>query len=310
MNKQGKSNTLLTVGAVAMILVIIGLALNATGVIHLTQQTAYGAGGAGGNVNQGATCSGSNPSFNALGIDALVANQNVTPANYAYIVNEQYVGSTYANPVQGANVEVLADPTGYLATTATVHSVACGPQDVKFAFQNYANATVTIKTDTSKLVLTNAAAGGAQNETAITGAGGSRNWEVDLVGVNQKSTSKMFFYVELPAQSASNISGSGISMSCNGVTLPQVSIPGAIGSTGANAARAAFEVPSLDNGAQATCNVQVSTIGAKALSGAVYTKIYAEQAFVDADGKLKFGVYDSNSNAVYQDSYSYNFLMK
>lgn len=251
------------------------------------------------------------PSFNAYGIDALVANSNVSPANYGYIVDNVYKGGAYS-PVYGKKVVVLADPTGYLADVKTIDSISCDKNDLPFSFYNYANATVTIKEDVavgSGKTLTNDATGGATNATAIT-SGGSANFPVILTVPGQKSTGKIFTAIELPSGSSTNVTSQNVVLSCSGQNLPQVSIPSGVTSSNTNSLRVGFEIPAVMNGATVNCNLYVQATASKSLSGAMRLSFFGEQKFIDADGSVKEGIYDLNSNAKYQDTYTYSFFLK
>lgn len=309
MNKSGKGGgkAVMVVGVIALVIIAVALLAQSGLLGNLGfQQSGIGSPVA---VQQQVASQGCNvnPSLSFLGTDALVASQNITPTTYYYRVNGKYIGTSYSSPAQGDNTEAIGDLAGYLAGKVT-QTITCGPNNVPIQLKAYTNATVSIKQDsnTGSSILSNAAAGGAVNETGID-AGSTKNFPVILTSVGQKSTGKMFFYVEMPSNSAQNVSS--VTMSCNGANLPAVSIPSAVSSTNTNAFRTAFEIPALDNGAQTTCNLQVTDLGAKELLGAVRTTIYAEQLFADTDGSFKEGIYDANSAAKYQDSYTYNFLL-
>lgn len=296
-NKTGKLNTFWIV-----VLVIAAVWLFALGGLKT-----LGIGGTTNNDVQPTACP-ITPSISATGLDALVANQNVTVGTYYYVVNGHYVGTSYS-PIKGDSITMLNAPTGYLPDVQTISSVICDKNPVNFAFKNYANATVTIKQDpvNGASALTNAVAGGAVNATAIA-AGATANLPIIVQGTNQKSSGNIFAVFEMPTGSASNVSSIGLT--CNGVPLSPASIPSAVSSTNTNAYRAAFVIPSIDNAGTTTCNLQINTLATKTLAGGVYTTYYAEQKFIDTNGAITEGIYDANGNAKYHDSYSYNFLFK
>ena len=246
-------------------------------------------------------------SFAATSIDGLVANTviNTSAVSYQYVANGKYVGTSYT-PIYGDKITVLASLSGYLPNEQTVVSAVCGPNPVQFAFKSYDNATITIKQDAKNgaSALTNDIAGGTVNATAIT-SGGSTSLPVLIEGNTQKTTGKIFMVVELPTGSASNVS----SASFNGGSQVS-SIPTCLSSSNANSYRVAYEIPASDGYTSNTYNLAISTNAGKILEGGVRTTYYAEKKFVDADGQVKEGVCDSNNNAVYQDMYSYNFLLK
>lgn len=297
-NNMGKNNTMVVIGVFALI-ALIGLMSYA--IFFKDNSTT--------NTNTVVPATGCSiaPSFNLQGTDALLGNGNVTPANYQYRVNGKYVGTTYATPAAGAKVEILADPTGYLADVTTIDSVACGAQDVNFEFENWANATVVIRR-TDSTTLTNAAAGGLGNETALT-AGGSKTDKIEFTGAGSKSTGNLLFYVEMPSNSAANMSSTGATLSCGGVAIPSTTIPNAIGSTNTNAFRTAFTVPAIKSGSTTNCDLQYSTAGTNVLSGVVRTQVFAMQQDLDTDGTFKEMAYDANNVASWQGTSTYAFLL-
>jgi hypothetical protein len=301
-NKSGKVQT----GTVIIILaaLVVIYALNVGNVQSLFN-------GTGGTQTATTTpgCSGSNPSLNVLGTDALVGNQNVSSfSSYNYKVNGKYIGTAYANPALNDVVDFIAVPSSNYLPTEVMDTIACGPNNIPATFYAYTNATVTIYNDAGTNVLTNSAAGGVVNETAIT-SGGTKNWRVHIVGTNQKSTGKMFFYVELPSGSASNVSNVVLNPSGSAPSATNAIIPSYISSTNTNPFKIAFEIPSVNNGAVVDYYLQANLLATKTLAGTTYTKIFSEQMFADVDGTFKAGIYDQLGNAKFHDSYSYNFML-
>ena len=153
--------------------------------------------------------------------------------------------------------------------------------------------------------------GGANNATAAS-AGGQRNFPVIFQGTSQKSTGKIFWVVESPA--AQGINTSMISATCNGAPLPAVAIPAGVTAANAGSYRTAFEVPAVVNGAQTVCNLQITNTATGTVVGKVLNTFYAEQAFVNANGVVETGIYDSTPNGnnapKYQDKYTYDFVIQ
>jgi len=298
MNKKGQKSI-----GLGTILVIAVLVIGVIWYINSTKAPTYDPNQVGGNCYI-------TPSISAVGTDALVLNQNVTPSGYAYVVTNnvypsgRYVGTSYS-PILGDKLDILTSATGYLPDEQIVQSATCDKNPVAFSFKSYENATVTIKQDAKNgaSALTNNIAGGAVNATAVT-SGGSTSLPVIIEGTTQKSTGKIFMVVELPASSAANVS----SVSFNGGTQVS-SIPTCLSSNNANAYRVAYEIPAIDGYASNAYNLVITTNAGKTLAGGVYTTYYAEKKFADSTGVIKEGVCDSTNTAQYQDSYSYNFLL-
>lgn len=294
MNNTGKGSQTWVV----LMITILTLAVVGGGAYFLfgTGATQSGVGNQPSLASQGCNIA---PSFSNTGVNALVGSSNVSPANYEYVVNGKYVGSSYT-PSFGDNVQVLADPTGYLADVKTL-KIGCGVNQVPFSFFQQANATISVKSDAGTSVLTNG--GGAVNETAMTT---TKNNEITLVVPSQKSTGKIFFYLEMPTNSASNMSAT--QLSCNGASVTSASaIPSFISSTNTNAYRGAWEISPINDGAKVTCNLQQSLLASKTLAGIVRITAYYEDSFVDSDGVIKTGTYTQLGTAKYQDKNAYSW---
>lgn len=246
-----------------------------------------------------------NPTItNATATDALNAGSALTISQY-FKKNGVYVGTTTPTVVRGDAVSFIA---GSATTVDEIfdpgYNVACGnnPREVKL--KTYGNATIQVAPDTligTGQYLTNAAAGGAANETK-TSAGGSRNNAIRLVGNDKKTTGKILVIVELASPSnVSNVALSGAS---------EVAVPNGYSRQLTNGYVKAFEIPSMDGAQTASYNLQMSANTATVIQGAVYTSWYAEQAFVDTDGSFKVGAFDSINTAKWQDLQTYNWIMK
>lgn len=250
------------------------------------------------------------PTMAVVGTDALVASTTATPTTINYIVNGVYKGTSAPAVIQGNAWTVVADLSGYLAAPFSTN-VGCGANEIATKLYAYANATVTVKDDTvtSSNTLTNG--GGANNATAAA-AGGVRNFPVIFQGTSQKSTGKLLWVVETPASTSANVSS--ISASINGVVLSPVAIPNGIAAANAASVRTAFEVPAILGAASVNGNLQIQNAASKQVFGVVKQTFYAEQFFVDADGKVQEGAYDTSVNgnnaAKYQDSFTYDISIR
>lgn len=244
-----------------------------------------------------------NPSWVQTGVNLALPGSNVTPAGYGYIVNDQYAGDGYTTPVYGDRVDVLADPSGYLADTIST-TVGCGANRLAFSFKEYANSTITIYNDAETGILTNAAAGGAVNETEKA-AGATYNWKIRDIGSAYKYSGPRYLVVEL--SSDANVSK---------VTLDgQEAMTVSSGYTRSlnNGWVGAFKVEELAGATSDYYLLHVESAGSKIVTGAVYTSWFAEQEFIDANGELQSGAFDDSSAgqgaAKYQDVQYYNFLI-
>lgn len=305
-NKSAKAaspSTLIALVAIVALLVVGGL-------FYKTSGTASVSGPAQAPSQSGAASCAYAPTVTISGTDALVASTTATPTTVNYIVNGKYLGTSAPAVTSGDVWTIVGDLNGYLADQQTL-TVACGANKIVATPYAYANATVTIKDDlvSSSNTLTNG--GGANNATAAA-AGSSRNFPVIIQGTSQKSTGKLFWIIESPASSQSNIST--MAVTCNGAQLPNVAIPNGASATNSGSSRIAVEVPAVVGASQTNCNLQIVNSATGTVKGTVLNTFYAEQTFVDADGKVQTGIYDSSSNgnnaAKYQDKYTYNIVIQ
>jgi hypothetical protein len=247
------------------------------------------------------------PSLTFVGRDALQPSLSLgTPTNVYYMVNDKYVGTSYT-AVKGDNIKFIADNTSYIAREFTYGPVDCGAQNVPVDLYATANNSVSVKVynDAGTDVLTNAASGATTtNETAFS-SGGSKTWRIHIEGSNLQSTGNQMLYVELPTNSAVNVS----TVTLNGAN-PLASTSTYISATNTNPYKVAFEIPSLENGATADYYLKVKLTNGKILTtGAVYFKLFEEQPFVDTDGKFKTGIYDSVGTSKFEAYHNYEFVV-
>lgn len=243
------------------------------------------------------------PTESVSGIDAITLAA-ATPTTVNYIVNGVHFGTSAPLVKQGDSWTIVGDLASYLADTQTF-TIGCGVNPLTTHPYAYANATVTIKDDivTSSNTLTNG--GGANNFTKFNG---QRNLPVIFQGTSQKSTGKIFWIFESAAGMAVNITS--VTASCNGAALSPMAIPSAVAAANAGSYRQAFEVPAVIGSTTTTCNLQIQSTASGTVSGLQKNTFYAEQTYVDANGQVTSGIYDTtvngNNAAKFQDSYTYN----
>lgn len=249
------------------------------------------------------------PTVAVTGTNALVASTTATPTTVNYIVNGQYLGTTAPAVKQGDSWSLVGDLTGYLAGQAS-RTIDCSGNPVNFKLLAYANATVTFKNDPVVNSNTLTAGGGANNATKAA-AGGQLNFPVIFQGTSQKSTSDILWIFESSANNASSVQS--VAVTCNGQTLSPTAIPAGATGSNANSFRTAFIVPAILNGAQTNCNLQIVNTPTAQVSGTLHNTFYAQQTFVNSDGQIVSGAFDSSANgnnaAKYQDTYTYNIVV-
>jgi hypothetical protein len=236
--------------------------------------------------------------------DALNLGSSIGGLTVSYRKNGVYVGTTAPTVQKGDSISFIA---GNATTVDQIfdpaYTVDCGNNPKEITLKTYANATIQVTPDTligTGQYLSNAATGGAANDTK-TSSGGSRNNVIRFVGNDKKTTGKMLIVVEL--SSPTNVS----IVAMSGAT--SVPVPNGYTRQLTNGYAAAFEIPSQDGVSPASYNLQMSANTGYIIQGAVYTTVYAEQAFVDTDGSFKVGAFDSLNAAKWQDKQTANWFM-
>lgn len=298
---MGKTSSALVVGGVLLLVVLGIVAL----VIYVSQSGVLNNATGGSSNNPSVSAQGCNiaPSFSYTGVDGIVATANATPSNYDFLVNGVYKGVSYT-PSFGDKVQVLSNPSGYLADVQSL-TVGCGVNQVPFKFYKHGNATISVKSDSGVLVLTNSLTAGINNESTMTT---TKNNEIDLVAPAQVSTGKMFVVVEMPGASAPNISS--MQLGCAGLSVNSASsIPSYISTSNTNSFRGAWEVSPIQDGQKAVCNLQTTPLASTSTTGVVRMTIYYEDQFVDSDGAVKTGTYTQLGTAKWQDKNTYSWTI-
>ena len=252
-----------------------------------------------------------NPSIGYVITDA-VTNAAVTGGTTYFVVtnsngNKYLATNASYTAVAGDTLVALNDPTGnYLADDTTAGPLVNGPQTVNFQVYGYANVSITAKDDPVSSSNTLTTGGGANNLTHIV-AGGSRKVGLILQGTTQKNSGKMFWTFETPANTGTNVST--VSLTCGGVQVNPVALPGCL--TAANAASkiTAWEIPAIVGFGETDCTVNIQATATGSLGAGSYVfKEYAEQKFFDSTDTLQEGICDTTVNGnnanKYQDSQS------
>lgn len=217
---------------------------------------------------------------------------------------------------------IITNSTAYHSAFIRNHLVTNSPDGLAgLAYGNATGATLTVFTDTSGLVLTNSATGGAQNQSA-TIAGALYNHKIVIQGQTYKSTSDMRCVAELSSRTnTSTIALSGTSVTPSNYAGTSVvngqTQPGASGwttmprfySPGSSAITTWFDVPRVDNNNQATLLLAVQSVGTQKLSGDTgkFT-CFGKEFFQDAyTGQVAYDIVDSQGNAKYMWSQTYSW---
>lgn len=193
------------------------------------------------------------PNINQIAINSLVLGTTPAIANDNFsIYNGSYVGAIPTSPSFGESLDVVATAANYLNARATISSLKCDGNDLKFIFTPFANVSLVAKSADSVTLNT-----ATQNETA------SANQIIDTVklsGTPLKSTGDMLVVVAY--SNKTEVSSSDISMAGGS----RVDTPDWY-STVTGSSVGAFTVPAIVNGGSKSYDVTLTpqsgkTIGA------------------------------------------------
>lgn len=264
----------------------------------------------GGTIQQGVGCQLA-PSLVTTDTDILTPGTSITPtANYRY--NGAFAGTTA--PTFKTVADILFNASTYINVIKTGVPLDCGANPVIIQQYSLANATLSVYSNDGLTKLTNAAAGGAYNETAAA-AGGSYNWRIHFQGTDKKSTGEQLVILE--TTSPTNVSSASLS----GAT--DVEVPNGYTRQLTNGYAKAWVIPAVTGNIAIDHNLAVASSTSTLVQGATYITVYSLQPFSDTDGAfITPGVtrssttgsvltaYNSINTAKYATYQTYNFLIK
>lgn len=241
--------------------------------------------------------------------DALNKGKSVTFGT-AYRVKSatgtEYTSASYTAPAGyqvGDKVAVMLNASGYITQSFDPAEVPCGTSNFAYLLTAYQAPTVTVYQDYT--LLSNSLAG-TVNGSKI--SSGTKQLTVKLSGNNQKSSGKMVYVVEL--STTQNVSNTGVALyDKNGVAQKIVSVPGFYANHLSSPRVVAFELPAVVGGAEASYTLALTPSNNKMIQGAVYTRAYVEQAFIETDGTFSFGVEDADGTSKSLANFGYNFQL-
>lgn len=243
--------------------------------------------------------------------NSMLQSSNLTPTLYVGVdgspVTQTATSGTTTFGI-GKKLVVFGSLSDYIDTSIGGTMICGGLRlDMPMYQSTSDNPAITIKDlDTSTTALTDNVAGGAVNVSNIA-PGDVLNLEVKFQGTALESSGDGIYVIELPANSAANITAgdSGVTLGdLNHVTVPTVHT-----SQNAGSRVDAFDVPAIVGAKTSTYTLLISTGSSKDLSGGVYTDWYAKQAYVDTDGTVKVGVENSQGTAEYENTIDSDFYI-
>ena len=213
------------------------------------------------------------PAIAVLDSDAQNAGTIITSPTIYYRYNGGYAATTA--PSFKTSASLLITNTSFLNKIVNNVAFACGNNSLIVTQDKLANATISVYSNDQLSKLTNAAAGGAYNESAAA-AGNGYSWKMHFQGVDKKTTGKMLVILEI--SSKTNVSGADLS----GATA--ASVPNGYSTTLTNAFTKAWIIDEVYGNSQVDHWMTVGANSGYIVNGAVYITVYSMQPFVDTDG--------------------------
>lgn len=295
-NKKG-SGAIWLIG-IALILI---LALGSFAVFGNTSATAVGKD----NVNIG-NCADSTgiltvTAYNKLNPSTAVSSPTITAGINGGVLATTVTSGTTTFPV-GAEVEILVSKADYLDQSYKF-VMPCGGKvlEAPMSYATSDNPSIRVKNDDGDYV-TDAIAGGTVNQTVLS-AGETLKMDIEFSGTSLESSGEGIYIIEFPASSSANIT----KVELSGATL--VGKPTIHSTNNAGSYVVAFEVPAVEGSQKAVRTLTVTLGSTKTLAGGVYTDWYTKQEFVNTDGKIAYGVEDSEGTSKFENSLDFDFLI-
>lgn len=290
MVKQSTQMWTVALALVAIVLVVAGFS---TGWFGLSTTQGGGAGSTGSGACDVA------PSLDLSSVNALERSTSVT-TGYQAIINDNPAqsvsdGDTMPN---GATVQLFANASDYLNTIDEKFTVDCGVN--QRVIELLATDSMTLEILEDSTTLTDSASGGASNFSNV-GVGGVDTFTLKITGKDKKATGDLIYVIEMGDNS--NVS----SVTMSGAT--EVSVPEFYSETLSSPEVVAFKIPGFTGAVENEYKVTFALKSGKDISGAVYTTVYSEQAFVEDDGTFKSGVENEDGDVKYEDTYDYDFFI-
>lgn len=294
MNKQGKSKMNWTPVAVVLIVLLLG------GVGYM----AFGQ-NIGGDNSIISNCPDSTGVLTVNSFSALSQGSNVTPTLKVGVnggtVSTTATSGTTAFAV-GDSLKIHASLSDYLDTVIDA-KMTCGGLTLAnpMYYSTSDNPSVRIKNDDGDFVSDNIA-GATVNQTNLN-LGETLVMDIEFQGTNLESSGDLIYVIELPASTSANVTD--IIMS----GASKVNVPSVHTTLNAGSKVVAFRVPAVVGADKKTYTLSILLGAGKDLGGGVYTDWYSEQAFIDTDGTVKFGVEDADGTAKYENTGDFDFLI-
>ena len=292
MNKNGKSSTVITVGVIALVLI---LALIGAKTFGFLPQTALGTGvespaGSGQYLATGAT------TVTVAGVDGLQQGTSVGSTKLASINGAAYVsGFTTASP--GNKVDLLlVNGTGYHNAFIKGYVVPAAASDtVPASFNGHGSVTVTVFNTNNQVI-----DGSATNQTVATG--GSYTMAIRMDGQDKKNTQDMRCILE----ASNGAKMDKVTLNFPGAVSVGTSKPNWYTLSSSSSEVYVYDIPAIVSSASVSGTIAVTTATAQSLAGTnLIISCNTKEFFLDSTtGKVAFDVEDSLGNKQSIASYS------
>ena len=243
-----------------------------------------------------------NPTLVITATNALSPGTAVTTSGNLFRLNGIYTSTT--SPTTTGSADAILISSGYLNKLKQGIQITCGSNQVADTMTQVANATQSIYSTSGLLIIGNSATGASVNNETTAATGGSYNNRIHMIGVDKKSTGQMLFIVELTAPLA-NVS----SVSLSGGT--PTAVPSGYTRQATNGAVYAWLLPAITGNTAVDYNLAIVASTSHIVDGAVYTRTYSIQPFVETDGTFNSGTaaFDSLNTKQWASIQSYDFLI-
>ncbi len=198
----------------------------------------------------------------------------------------------------GAKIHILANASDYLDDDVTV-TMACGGStvDLPLWYSTSDNPSVSM-TNKDNSVIGDTGASGNYSDIS---AGETVRVDIDFEGTYQEFTGEMVLIVETPAGTSGNIT----SMTFDGQNCGTV--PTVHSTVNAGSKVCAYEVTGPEGSVEVTGRLTIETTGD--MSGLVLMDYYTKQKFVDDNGKIEYGIADSDGDAQYENTDDFDWYI-
>lgn len=237
--------------------------------------------------------------FSSLNKGSAVSTPTITAGVNGQPITTSVTSGTTTFPV-GQDLTIHVSKADYLDKAFTT-KMECGgiTLEAPLYYSTSDNPAVRVKNDDGNYV-TDSVTGGATNQTALS-VGEKLQVDVEFSGTSLESSGEGIYVVEVGK--SANITKIELS-GATPVALPRVHATQVAGSK-----VQAFKVPAVLGSDKATHTLTVTPTASGHISGGVYTDWYAQQDFIDTNGKVAYGIENSEGTLKYENTLDFDFYI-